>query len=118
MMYQKWIKGTIDKLMACCLLLLGFPLILLITVMLLLTQGWPVFFRQRRSGMHNKSFFILKFRTLKKSSHRHQYQISAQDFTPLGKMLRKSSLDELPQLCNVLKGEMAFVDAAIAYGIF
>jgi lipopolysaccharide/colanic/teichoic acid biosynthesis glycosyltransferase len=94
-------------------LLLFLPLLLLIAAAIKLTSPGPVFFRQKRYGYHNRRFWIYKFRTMYADlgDSRGTRQTTADDprITPLGRILRKSSLDELPQLINVFKGDMSLV---------
>lgn len=86
------------------------PLFLLISVLIKLTSKGPIFFKQKRVGLNGKEFILLKFRTMKadndgpKITTKNDLRI-----TPIGRILRKSKLDEFPQLINVLKGEMALV---------
>src|ERR1700744_1097654 len=94
------------------LLIMG-PLLIGIAVAIKLTSPGPVFFQQKRYGYHNRRFWILKFRTMyaDRGDQRGTRQAMADDprVTPLGRILRKTSLDELPQLFNVLKGDMSLV---------
>ncbi len=94
------------------LLLLG-PLLIGIAIAVKVTSRGPVFFRQKRYGYHNRRFWIFKFRTMytDRSDQRGTRQATADDprVTPLGRILRKTSFDELPQLINVLKGDMSLV---------
>ena len=94
------------------LLILALPLIG-IAIAIKMTSPGPVFFRQKRYGYHNRRFWILKFRTMyvDLSDQRGTQQAKSDDprVTPLGRILRKASLDELPQLINVLKGDMSLV---------
>lgn len=89
------------------------PLLLLITVVLLLSSGRPVFFLQERAGLLGRPFRIIKFRSMTRDAEqRIQGQYIAADnpyVTPIGRFLRKTSLDELPELVNVLKGDMSLV---------
>ena len=80
------------------------PLLLLIALAILLVMGRPVFFRQQRPGRHGKLFTLLKFRTMREGGG-----TDVERLTRLGRFLRCSSLDELPELVNVLKGEMSLV---------
>lgn len=83
----------------------------LISVMILLETGWPVFFFQPRSGEANRIFSCIKFRSMKLNQQAHSEQATVNDkrVTRLGKLLRKSSLDEFPQFFNVLLGSMSIV---------
>jgi len=94
-------------------LLLFAPLLIGIATAIKATSPGPVFFRQKRYGYHNRRFWIFKFRTMyiDRSDQRGTRQAVVDDprVTPLGRILRKTSLDELPQLINVLKGDMSLV---------
>ena len=110
---QVLIKSIVDRVGALLLLVLLAPLLLCIALMVKLTGDGPVLFRQKRFGINNELFDVLKFRTL---HHRHtdpnsQRPVTKCDdrVTPVGKYLRALSLDELPQLLNVLKGDMSLV---------
>jgi len=89
------------------------PLLVIIAVAIKLNSPGPVFFRQKRVGLHKKTFYILKFRSMKsdapKDTPTHMLQGQEKYITRLGRFLRKTSLDELPQLFNILKGDMAFI---------
>jgi exopolysaccharide biosynthesis polyprenyl glycosylphosphotransferase len=106
-------KRVMDVLGSGVGLLILAPLLIGIAAAIKLTSPGPVFFRQKRYGYHNRRFWILKFRTMyvDLSDERGTRQATADDprVTPLGRMLRKTSLDELPQLINVLKGDMSLV---------
>lgn len=105
------VKRLIDYSVAALLLVLLSPLLLLITLLIRLESPGPAIFRQPRAGRHNKVFTIYKFRTMQAGSEKGDMQISARDprITRLGNFLRKTSLDELPQLLNILRGEMSLI---------
>ena len=86
------------------------PLLLVISLWLLITQGWPVFFTQPRGGLGGSVFHIYKFRTMREPPPgADPLKSDAQRLTPAGRFLRATSLDELPELWNVLRGEMSLV---------
>ncbi len=93
------------------LLMLLIPVLIIVIFIKLLMPG-PVFFLQQRIGQHSKPFRLIKFRTMLVATGKSAGSFDAGDgsrITPLGRFLRKTKLDELPQLINVLKGEMSFV---------
>src|SRR5947209_8741767 len=94
-------------------LMLLSPLMALITVLVKLTSPGPVFYRQERCGLNGGTFHMLKFRSMRVDAEQHTGAVWAQKDdprrTPLGSFLRKTSLDELPQLFNVLTGDMSLV---------
>ena len=98
-----------SRFIAFLILVLIFPIILVISILLILVQGKPIFFRQERIGYQFKSFKIYKFRTMQKNSGDLITKINDDRITTLGKILRWSKIDEIPQLINILKGEMRFI---------
>ena len=107
------IKGIIGRITAGIVLVLISPLFLGLMLAVKLSSPGPIFFRQKRVGLYATYFEILKFRTMRidtpKDVPTHQLQNPEQYITKVGAFLRRTSLDELPQLINILKGEMAFV---------
>ena len=107
-MYRKVIKKLLDLILALILIILLSPLMLIISIMIKIDSKGPVIFKQIRSGKNNKNFTLYKFRSM--IYNNNLYDTSVEDqVTKVGKILRKTSLDELPQLFNILKGEMSFI---------
>jgi len=104
------VKRLMDIALTVPFLILISPLLLIISLIILATHGLPIFFRQERPGHHGKIFTILKFRTMRNLNDRHGNPLPDESrLTKLGQILRTTSLDELPELINVLKGEMSLV---------
>ena len=100
------------KVITIILLILLSPLFLIITIAILLDDGFPIFFKQKRFGKNNIHFDIIKFRTMKKNTPdvpTHLLEVDKKIYTKFGLLFRKLSLDELPQLLNIIKGEMVFI---------
>lgn len=109
-MYKKWIKASIDFLIAFFLLICLSPFLIAIILLLSIEFGKSVFFIQDRPGKNTKVFKIYKFRTMNnKIDDNGKLLPDMQRLTVIGKLIRTSSLDELPQLFNVLKGDMSLV---------
>ncbi|ELC8453842.1 sugar transferase [Clostridium perfringens] len=105
-------KRVFDFLMSLIAIIVFSPIIIIISLLVKLTSKGPIFFKQRRIGKNNEEFNILKFRTMRVDTPNvatHLLKDPSVFITPLGKFLRKTSLDELPQLINILKGEMSIV---------
>jgi lipopolysaccharide/colanic/teichoic acid biosynthesis glycosyltransferase len=103
-------KHAIDRVGAGVMLCAIGPLFTGIAVAIKLDDGGEIFFRQERVGQDGRSFHIWKFRTMVPDAmERGQGYFTADFITPMGKLLRKTSLDELPQLLNILTGDMSFV---------
>ena len=121
--WQMMAKWLMDFVGAFFMLLFAAIPMLVIAALIKLTSPGPVFFRQQRSGLNGAPFSIFKFRTMVTNAEQFQHELATMNemtgpvfkvtndprVTPLGKFLRKSSLDELPQLLNVLRGEMSLV---------
>jgi len=106
------LKRTFDFLMALSMLLLVSPLFLSVAVIIKKNDGGPIFYRGERTGFMEAPFRIYKFRTMAVDAEKFGGASTADDdarITPVGRFLRKYKLDELPQLINVLKGEMSIV---------
>ncbi|CAA6811280.1 MAG: Lipid carrier : UDP-N-acetylgalactosaminyltransferase (EC [uncultured Sulfurovum sp.] len=109
-MYMKVVKRVLDKLLALFLLLIFLPFISLTALLVYFKIGRPIFFKQVRPGYQEQLFSIYKFRTM--SNEKDAKGVLLADeyrLKKVGQFIRKTSLDELPQLLNVLKGEMSFV---------
>ena len=103
-------KRVFDIVMSLVLIILLSPVILLVAVLVGIKIGWPVFFVQERVGKDNQIFKIYKFRTMSNSVDKKGQPLSDEmRLTKFGQFLRQTSLDELPELFNILKGEMSFV---------
>jgi len=103
-------KRLFDFLASLIALILLSPIIALVTWRIRKNLGSPVLFRQTRPGLNGKSFEMVKFRTMKDAVDQHGNPLpDSERMTPFGDKLRNSSLDELPELWNVLKGEMSLV---------
>ena len=107
------VKRILGLLLSLLALVVLSPLLLILAAIIRLTSPGPVFFRQRRVGIGKSHFMIYKFRTMRidapKDQPTHLLKDPTAYITPVGRFLRRSSLDELPQLINIIKGEMAVV---------
>lgn len=92
-------------------IVVSFPLWILFSLLILLEDGFPIFYKQKRMGKNRKKFYVLKFRTMIKDADKLGIWTSENDKRVLkvGKFLRKTALDELPSLLNILKGDMSVV---------
>lgn len=105
-------KRLFDIIFSCLLLILLSPILAIIALVVLIDDGGPIIFKQNRVGKDERIFKIYKFRTMRKGTRTastHDLVESGDVVTRSGKVLRKLSLDELPQLVNILKGDMSFV---------
>jgi O-antigen biosynthesis protein WbqP len=108
------IKYSFDWFTAMIAIIVFLPILIIpISIIIKLTSKGPVLFKQKRIGQNKKFFYVLKFRTLRIDTPNdvptHQLKNPDQYITPIGSFLRKTSLDEVPQLFNILKGEMAII---------
>jgi len=102
----------INRIAALILLIILSPIFLLVGLLIFLQDGFPVFFKQKRVGVNYSFFYIYKFRTMKKDTPNvatHLLTNPEQYLLKIGALLRKLSLDELPNLINIINGEMVFV---------
>lgn len=109
-MYKNFTKPLIDFVIAFLALLILSPLLLLVTIVLAIANKGNPFFFQKRPGERGKIFQIVKFRTMTNEKNSNGKLLpDAQRLTGVGKLVRKTSIDEIPQLLNVIKGEMSLV---------
>lgn len=102
----------INKILALIIIFIFFPVILLIGTIIVIEDGFPIFFKQRRVGQNHSFFYIFKFRSMKKNTPNvatHLLNNPNQYLLKIGKFIRKTSIDELPNLINIIRGEMVFV---------
>ena len=109
-MYAKYIKRMLDFLIALVGLVVASPILLIVAVLVRTKLGSPVLFTQERPGKDEKTFKLYKFRSMSDASDEQGNLLPDKDrLTPFGKMLRATSLDELPELFNILKGDMSLI---------
>ena len=112
-MYQKFGKRFLDILLSACGIAVLSPVYLLVALAIKIDDPGPVFFRQKRVGLHKSHFQILKFRTMKMETPKdvptHLLENPQQYITRVGRILRKTSLDELPQIFQIFTGEMSVI---------
>ena len=102
-------KRLLDFFGALFLIILLSPLMATIAILIAFTLGRPVIFKQIRPGLHGRPFYLYKFRTMTDCRDKNGQLLPDEDrLTPFGKWLRKNSHDELPQLSNVIKGDLRF----------
>ena len=104
-MYQKYIKRLLDMILSLIALIVLSPVFLIVAVLVRIKLGSPVIFHQKRPGYQEKIFKLCKFRTMTEAKDAEGNLLpDAERLTPFGNFLRKTSLDELPELWNILKG--------------
>ena len=110
-MYKNFLKRVLDFIIVLCVLLVIWPFLLIVTILLLIfNEGAGAFFLQERPGYKGKPFKIIKFKTMnEKKGPDGKLLPDVQRITKFGSFVRKMSIDELPQLINVLKGDMAII---------
>ena len=101
-------KFLFDRIVSLLGLIVLSPLILLISILIKLDSTGPILFKQKRTGKGGKEFYIYKFRTMVANNDVHDFS-KGDEHTKLGTFLRKTSLDEIPQLFSILKGDMSFI---------
>jgi lipopolysaccharide/colanic/teichoic acid biosynthesis glycosyltransferase len=108
--YERYVKRMLDVIFTCIFLFLLLPVYLLTAVLVRIKLGAPVIFRQSRGGIYGREFMILKFRTMTdKRDSEGKLLPDCERLTRFGRFLRRTSIDELPQFVNILRGEMSFV---------
>lgn len=109
-MYKKFIKRFLDLILSLMTLILLMPLMLIIYILVRVKLGKPAIFKQERPGKDEKIFTLYKFRTMTDEKDENGNLLpDEQRLTKFGKMLRSTSLDELPELVNIIKGDMSIV---------
>lgn len=112
-MEQRFIKRSIDIVCSLLLLIIASPFMLITAIAIKLYDGGPVLYKQVRCTLNQREFYILKFRSMKTDAEKDGVARLAQKndsrITPIGKVIRKCRIDELPQLINILKGDMSFI---------
>lgn len=109
-MYAKYMKRLLDILLSLTILVVLSPLLLVLCILVRSKLGSPIFFKQERPGLHEKIFTMYKFRTMTDKRDAEGNLLPDKDrLTKFGKLLRATSLDELPEFFNILKGDMSFI---------
>lgn len=113
MIYKGYVKRVIDFVLSLCGLIILSPVFLILCIWIKLDSKGPILFKQKRIGINKSNFYIYKFRTMyidtPKDMPTHMLADPDQYITKAGHFLRKTSLDELPQIINILKGEMSII---------
>lgn len=109
-MYKKYIKRILDIILSLIAIIITLPIFLIVGILVLIFIGQPAIFRQKRPGKNEKIFTMYKFRTMTNKKDENGNLLPDElRLTKLGKFLRKTSLDEIPEFINILKGDMSFV---------
>lgn len=109
-MYAKYFKRVLDLILSLMALILLMPLMIIIAILIRIKLGSPVIFKQKRPGKNEKIFTLYKFRTMTDKKDKDGNLLpDSERLTKFGKILRSTSLDELPELFNIIKGDMAIV---------
>ena len=110
MNYKNFFKPLFDKILALFLIILFAPVMIIVAILIYLWDGRPIIFTQSRPGLNEKIFKIYKFRTMtNEKDEEGNFLPDEKRLNGIGKIIRSLSLDELPQLFNVLKGDMSFI---------
>ena len=112
-MYKRWIKRLLDILISLAALVVLSPVFLVVAIWIRLDSKGPAIFRQTRLGLHHREFTFLKFRSMAVNTEHTGSGVYSNDhdsrLTKVGKLIRKTSIDELPQLVNILRGDMSLI---------
>lgn len=110
-MYRKVFKRIVDLVFAVCVFIVASPILLLISIAIKIDSKGPVIFKQKRLGKNGKEFYMYKFRTMIVNAEAGGVYSNNKDprITRVGNILRKTSLDELPQCINIIKGDMSLI---------
>lgn len=109
-MYRKYIKRMLDFILSLLAIIILSPVLLIVAILVKIKLGSPVIFKQKRPGLHEKIFTLYKFRTMTDEKDEEGNLLPDEiRLTKFGKLLRSTSLDELPELFNILNGDMAIV---------
>lgn len=109
-MYAKYFKRMLDFILSLIALIILSPILLIVAILVRIKLGSPIIFKQQRPGKNEKIFTLYKFRTMTdKKDENGNLLPDSERLTKFGKILRSTSLDELPELVNILKGDMAIV---------
>lgn len=109
-MYKKYIKRILDVVISIVVLIITLPVTLITAILIKIDSKGPVIFKQERTGYKGKTFLTYKFRTMKVETHDNGRELTHDErCTKVGNVIRKLSIDELPQLVNVIKGDMSLV---------
>lgn len=109
-MYKRFIKRLLDITISLCFIIILLPLFIVLAVLIGVKLGRPVIFKQKRPGLNEKIFTLYKFRTMNnKTDEKGNLLPDSMRITKLGKIIRAMSLDELPELFNIIKGDMSII---------
>jgi len=109
-MYRKYVKRLLDIILSIFGIIITFPVFLIVGLLVMIFLGRPAIFRQKRPGKDEKIFTLYKFRTMSNKKDKDGNLLPDEErLTKFGKFLRKTSLDEIPEFFNILKGDMSFI---------
>ena len=110
MIYKKYIKRFLDIFFSTVGIIIASPIFIIISILVLIFMGWPIIFKQPRPGKNEKIFNLYKFRTMTNKKDKDGNLLTDEKrLNKFGKLLRKTSLDEIPELFNILIGQMSFI---------